>query len=147
MNPVKPKNFDLEKLPEITNELNNLANGLVSLAKAMNVPLEDGKILQSRSKCVDYLVSCRDYINWLQWSSDNESVRSERDRYEQLNTSLERQLRALKDDLRELSKTGSVTGVSVDELLNQKQKRINDLEDRFEKVMLILDPNYYESDY
>lgn len=136
MKPIKPKDFDLDKLPEISNDLKNLCNGLVSLANTMKIPLPDENLLALRTKCVDFMRDCRDYIIWLNWYMDNESTVAKLTRSLLKNEALKLENAELKGKLDSVVVNCKNSDTLLE--LNKKDEEIKQLQDTVEAALDIL---------
>lgn len=65
----------LKTLPELTNELNNLVNAILSLSKVMKVPVDEESISSLRTEIVDWLRDNRDEFQKV--SEDNAKLREQ----------------------------------------------------------------------
>lgn len=65
----------IKTLPELTNELNNLVNSILSLSKVMKVPVDEESISSLRTEIVDWLRDNRDEFQKV--SEDNAKLREQ----------------------------------------------------------------------
>ncbi len=65
----------IKTIPELTNELNNLVNALLSLSKVMKVPVDEESISSLRTEIVDWLRDNRDEFQKV--SEDNTELREQ----------------------------------------------------------------------